>query len=578
MGRGYNRDPTTGVLSVFDFVQSRKYYGLQIPIPSLIETLASWWTYQKYHTDRYDPNGYIQGRKTGLHLNFIPKYKIQVRRDADGGTIIQLDYWARIRKTGIVAAFVTYGVTAAIGAGTLSYHVMEAKHFLQAFWEWFDGSYQVVKVEVLVNEERSALEEEGYDEHGNVSKSVHSSTTNNYYNTYNQEPGYPPQPGYTTTSSSSKTVVAKSPTAPQSSGVVYPVSPPVSPVSPIPAAAGGGSYSSYSSSSSSTSSSGSKNPQGGYQTTITSHTTSSLPTYGMGSSVYGTPAYNSRYAPPPPGVAGYGMSSSYGASGTGLPPGVGQYGVGAMGTGQYGATGTSQYGSNYSNSSSYGSNGQYGNSGHSNSLSSGSTSAYSNNSYSGVPLDSMSKLSISGQDSNTSGSKQQQNQFVQSLFGSTPSNSSASSSGSTMNKSLPPPSTATVSGGSNANSSSGNNGYNSSLPPYPSTASTTAPNPPPVSHANLSNTNTGTSGTNITGTGQNGSTGTNSSTNGQGPYATGSYLGTEQDKKQPGVDYTSLRHGGLGFGYTYDHLKDDLKRKSENLNHVNNPSHGTANN
>ncbi|EFA81093.1 hypothetical protein PPL_05929 [Heterostelium album PN500] len=173
------KDPTQGVLSVFDFVQSRKYYGLQIPIANLMTTINSWWSYQKYQTDKFDPKGYMQGRKTGLHLNFIPKYKLQVKRDTDGGTVIQVDYWARIRKTGIAAAFITYGLTAAVGAGTLSYHCMEAKNFLKAFWEWFDGSYQVVKVEVLMNEENTGSKQENANGSG---YSATSSTVNNYYN------------------------------------------------------------------------------------------------------------------------------------------------------------------------------------------------------------------------------------------------------------------------------------------------------------------------------------------------------------------------------------------------------------
>eukprot|EP01133_Synstelium_polycarpum_P006581 gene6581-7638_t len=185
------RDSTQGVLSVFDFVQSRKYYGLQIPINSLMSTLQSWWSYQKFQTDRYDPTGFMQGRKTGLHLNFIPKYKLQVKRDADGGTIIQIDYWARLRKTGIAAALVTYGLTAAVGVGTLSMHIMEAKDFLKAFWAWLDGSYQVVEVEVLVNEEST------YSDSKDGKNKVQTSsqqTTNNYYNNTYQIPGQHGQP------------------------------------------------------------------------------------------------------------------------------------------------------------------------------------------------------------------------------------------------------------------------------------------------------------------------------------------------------------------------------------------------
>ncbi|EGG22114.1 hypothetical protein DFA_02004 [Cavenderia fasciculata] len=147
------KDSTKGVLSVFDFVQSRKYFGLDIPVSSLTTAIQSWWAYQKYQCDKYNPNGFIQGRKSGLRLNFHQKYRIQIKKDVDGGTILQIDYWARIKKLGIAAAFITYGITAAVGCGTLSYFLIEARKFLRSFWDWFDGTYQVVNVQVLVNEE-----------------------------------------------------------------------------------------------------------------------------------------------------------------------------------------------------------------------------------------------------------------------------------------------------------------------------------------------------------------------------------------------------------------------------------------
>ncbi|KAM9964774.1 hypothetical protein ACTFIW_004556 [Dictyostelium discoideum] len=616
---GKNKDPTQGVLSVFDFVQSRKYYGLQIPIPSLIETLASWWTFQRYHTDRYDPNGYIQGRKTGLHLNFIPKYKIQVKRDVDGGTIIQLDYWARIRKTGIVAAFVTYGVTAAVGAGTLSYHVLEAKSFLQAFWQWFDGSYQVVKVEVLLNEERTALQQEDRDGN-NVSKTT--TTTNNYYNTYTngqqqqgygqqQQQGYPPY--NSTTNNTKNTTINNGPPPPRpsqpppqikSAGVVYPVSTMSSPATvvyptpppvmsppvgtpptpsqipiPPPNTIAGAVY--HGRGNVTTTS-----PSGvvGYQTTITSHTTSSYPVStlnGLGFGSHSQVGQNSG--------TGYSFNSQQlehqqhsGSSPTNNSGGSSRYSSesyssssshpGQYGNSQYGSQsqyGNSQYGSQSQSQSQYGSQSGYGSQSQYGSQSGyGSQTGYGNNNFSGVQQHSNNGINGStnqyGQSSQYGQNGQQQQQFVQSLFGSTPV---------TPSRPAPTPSTASIERSNSFGSSSGSNnnspnGYNSSLPPYPSTATTVSPTPPPPTStpqmATTTNTNSNSSGSGDSTYGTHPSN-TGNGENSNGPYATGSYLGHEQPKKEP-TDYASLRHGGLGYGYTYDHLKEELKKKSENLN------------
>ncbi|EAL69289.1 hypothetical protein DDB_G0276285 [Dictyostelium discoideum AX4] len=613
---GKSKDPTQGVLSVFDFVQSRKYYGLQIPIPSLIETLASWWTFQRYHTDRYDPNGYIQGRKTGLHLNFIPKYKIQVKRDVDGGTIIQLDYWARIRKTGIVAAFVTYGVTAAVGAGTLSYHVLEAKSFLQAFWQWFDGSYQVVKVEVLLNEERTALQQEDRDGTNNVSKTT--TTTNNYYNTYTngqqqqgygqqQQQGYPPY--NSTTNNTKNTTINNGPPPPRpsqpppqikSAGVVYPVSTMSSPATvvyptpppvmsppvgtpptpsqipiPPPNTIAGAVY--HGRGNVTTTS-----PSGvvGYQTTITSHTTSSYPVSTLNGLGFGSHtqvgqnsgtgySFNSQQlehqqhsgSSPTNNSGGSSRYSSESYSSSSSHPGQyghSQYGSQSQyGNSQYGSQSQSQSQSQYGSQPGYGSQSQYGSqSGY------GSQTGYGNNNFSGVQQQSNSGINGStnqyGQSSQY-GQNGQQQQFVQSLFGSTPV---------TPSRPAPTPSTASIErsnsfGSGSSNNNSPNGGYNSSLPPYPSTATTVSPTPPPpTSTPQMATTNSNSS---TTGSGDSTPYGTHPSNTGNGPYATGSYLGHEQPKKEP-TDYASLRHGGLGYGYTYDHLKEELKKKSENLN------------
>eukprot|EP01132_Coremiostelium_polycephalum_P002069 gene2069-2555_t len=539
------KDPTTGVLSVFDFVQSRKYYGLQIPIPSLMETLASWWTYQKYQTDRYDPNGYLQGRKTGLHLNFIPKYKIQVKRDIDGGTIIQLDYWARIRKAGIACAFLTYGLTAAIGAGTLSYHILEAKDFLKAFWAWFDGSYQVVKVEVLINEEKTM--EEATDSRGGVSKT--SVTNNNYYNTYPTAGGGVGSSG----SSSQQSTIVQSPPP-----VVYPAgyNPPGNFGGPV--AVGGGGY---------TSSSGGA---GGYSQTSTSYSYTSSVT-GAGGNPYGTTAaYGQQQG------YGYGQQQGYGQQGYGQ--GYDQYGQQQQGYSQQGyGQGYDQYGQQQQQGYGYGQQQQAG-------YNQQSTAGFGNNDYSGVQTNSS-----------------QQKKFVESLFGNDQYNSSSSSTtaSSQNNRSsisstssteldsypnnisrhtevsgidapyvpspptnLPPMSTATLShsgtnpfaAGSNGQSPTNSTGFGG---PQPSTASTRPVPPIPTQQPVYSQTPPPSSTTPLPPPPP-----TGPQVSQQFPPSTG--VPPPNQQQGPGGN-DSLKKGGLGFGYTYEHLQHDLKEKSEQL-------------
>ncbi|KAF2073846.1 hypothetical protein CYY_004842 [Polysphondylium violaceum] len=623
-----NRDPTTGVLSVFDFVQSRKYYGLQIPVATIIETLSTWWTYERYQTDRYDQNGYIQGRKTGLHLNFIPKYKIQVKRDVDGGTIIQLDYWARIRKTGIVAGILSYGITAAIGVGTISYHVIEAKDFLRSFWEWFDGSFQVVKVEVLIDEEKTMAEEQYSD--GNVTKNT--KITNNYYNNSNKNPSssnmsipsgnqginpagaaagvaaggamaassYPG--GYKTTITSTSTPA----------GVVFPAqyNGSTSVYSSHTTTSSGGKPLEKSTSSPSVPTSNMSQQPGGM---TSSHKTST-------SSTYGQPGYPGSYP------AGYAQGGSYQyqqnyQSGTGAYPQGGSYqyqqgfSTGAYPQGAYGYQQQGAYGNQQGTTQSYAnqrglaqgmsSTNQYG----------GSNQAYSNNQYSGSAngynrnMQQQGYNSASGynQQSSSYGNGSQQKEFVSSLFGNNNAyggNSANMSNGMNsngmnngmrngmnnngMNNGMsnginssaphrpapPPPSTATLQTPTNAGSSASM--MNSSSIPPPSISVPVPPPPPPQVRSAVPATTPAANSSMNRNVNSQGNLNTPPAVNGKdaskGPYATGSYMNNLQDPKNNDPNNEALKHGGLGFGYTYDHLKEELKKKSENLNQTNSGS------
>ncbi|EFA78184.1 hypothetical protein PPL_08834 [Heterostelium album PN500] len=146
-------------MSVFDFVHSRKYYGLSVPTNVIMESIKTWWSFQKFSIDlcKHDPiSGRIFGEKSGLHINFVPKFKLDVKKDpVDGAVVLHLSYYARIKKTGIAAAFLTSGLSVAIGAGTMTVHIAEAKDFLQTFWKWFEGNYQLVNIVVLLCEDRN---------------------------------------------------------------------------------------------------------------------------------------------------------------------------------------------------------------------------------------------------------------------------------------------------------------------------------------------------------------------------------------------------------------------------------------
>jgi hypothetical protein len=78
----------------------------------------------------------IDASKSGVHVNFEPKFTAVIGPVSPGQrTSVSINYYAKIKvASGLVVGILTGGLSVAVGAGTLTAHLADAKSFVDSLW------------------------------------------------------------------------------------------------------------------------------------------------------------------------------------------------------------------------------------------------------------------------------------------------------------------------------------------------------------------------------------------------------------------------------------------------------------
>eukprot|EP01027_Heterolobosea_sp_BB2_P007368 GEZU01010967.1.p2 GENE.GEZU01010967.1~~GEZU01010967.1.p2 ORF type:complete len:209 (+),score=60.00 GEZU01010967.1:121-747(+) len=161
---------------IFRLVEVRQYPRSAFTPGTLLSLTRSWLISQGYEKIKDVPpkrglfrgkearaaashQYYLQASKKGLNFNFVPRVSIGI--DVVGDYInATLTHWARVRKIGIAGAFITEGITAVIGAGTLAHHRIKAEEFMATLWAYIDQSTHGARYNVLTRHGFSDAEQQ----------------------------------------------------------------------------------------------------------------------------------------------------------------------------------------------------------------------------------------------------------------------------------------------------------------------------------------------------------------------------------------------------------------------------------
>eukprot|EP01027_Heterolobosea_sp_BB2_P017952 GEZU01025367.1.p1 GENE.GEZU01025367.1~~GEZU01025367.1.p1 ORF type:complete len:507 (-),score=157.36 GEZU01025367.1:84-1604(-) len=127
-----------GTLDPFDIKETLTYpHGFTQP--DMLAVVSRWLTDRGYSVKMTDYGVRIKAKKKGLHVNFIPY--VSVRFDRPGGvsnprTVVTVHHWAKLRPIlSVTAGVISQGITAAVGVGTYSIHVANARNLVLKIWD-----------------------------------------------------------------------------------------------------------------------------------------------------------------------------------------------------------------------------------------------------------------------------------------------------------------------------------------------------------------------------------------------------------------------------------------------------------
>jgi len=161
-------------MSIFRYSQIRSYKT--VPNDFFVE-LKRYFVTQGFKIKRFnytETSGQMVGRKDGWHLNFVPKFVLDIKQ-VNGVHFITFNYFARVRKIGIATGIATQGITALVGAATITGYLAAARNFVDAVGKAMD-----VLAGTPLSVEWVEKEEAGAEEAANQtnSQSVTYNTTN----------------------------------------------------------------------------------------------------------------------------------------------------------------------------------------------------------------------------------------------------------------------------------------------------------------------------------------------------------------------------------------------------------------
>lgn len=143
MGRNSERvaranHKTNKRMSIFRYTQVRSYKT--VPNDFFVE-LKRYFVTQGFKIKRFqytETSGQMVGRKDGWHLNFVPKFVLDIKQ-VHGVHFITFNYFARVRKIGIASGIATQGITALIGAATITGYLVAARNLVDAVGRAMDA-------------------------------------------------------------------------------------------------------------------------------------------------------------------------------------------------------------------------------------------------------------------------------------------------------------------------------------------------------------------------------------------------------------------------------------------------------
>jgi len=145
-------------MSIFRYSQIRSYKT--VPNDFFVE-LKRYFVTQGFKIKRFnytETSGQMVGRKDGWHLNFVPKFVLDIKQ-VNGVHFITFNYFARVRKIGIATGIATQGITALVGAATITGYLAAARNFVDAVGKAMDVlAGTPISVEWLEKEEADTTE------------------------------------------------------------------------------------------------------------------------------------------------------------------------------------------------------------------------------------------------------------------------------------------------------------------------------------------------------------------------------------------------------------------------------------
>eukprot|EP01111_Echinosteliopsis_oligospora_P003771 TRINITY_DN1592_c0_g1_i2.p1 TRINITY_DN1592_c0_g1~~TRINITY_DN1592_c0_g1_i2.p1 ORF type:complete len:350 (-),score=111.04 TRINITY_DN1592_c0_g1_i2:153-1202(-) len=136
---------------VYHIKNTRNYTGCSDPQIKLFHQLNDWFGHNDFNVKKKTEQ-FSRGSKKGIHVNFVPKFKLHVYNGANGSINVALEYYAKIKiGTAVIVGVLTSGISTVVGVGTLAYTLSEADDFVEGFWRYVDSifhsSYSIVGLE-----------------------------------------------------------------------------------------------------------------------------------------------------------------------------------------------------------------------------------------------------------------------------------------------------------------------------------------------------------------------------------------------------------------------------------------------
>lgn len=136
---------------VYHVHQTRRYGAFANPTTAF-HAMNSWLQSSDFKVRVRKANTFSRGSKRGVHVNFIPKFKLLVEPCSDGGFLVKFDYYGKMKVgTLVVVGLLTSGISTAVGVATYAMRLMEADDFAASFWAYVDslarGTIAVVRTE-----------------------------------------------------------------------------------------------------------------------------------------------------------------------------------------------------------------------------------------------------------------------------------------------------------------------------------------------------------------------------------------------------------------------------------------------